>query len=255
MSLSTRTVLVDQDELFREGLRRLLTEAAFRVSKGVATLDEALEYFREKDAPELLLLSVSRGHGRTATDVQRFKSNYPQARVVVLSEQCEFDSVLAVLRAGANGFVLKCIDFVTLAKSLRLVMTGQSVLSSSVVDLFVGRLEPKPGTAIGPTAAGDNTIGGTITSGKFSNREVEILDCLTRGEANKLIARKFDIAEATVKVHIKAILRKIQVSNRTQAAIWAQRYLPAPGKSDLDALVNAARGDVAGKDEATPEAS
>ena len=61
---------------------------------------------------------------------------------------------------------------------------------------------------------------------KFSNREAEILECLTRGEANKLIARKFDITEATVKVHIKAILRKIQVKNRTQAAIWAQANLP-----------------------------
>ena len=85
MSLSIHTVLVDPDELFREGLRRLLTEDSFRVSRGVTTLDEALEYFRDKAAPKLLLLGVSGGHGTTAADVQRFKSNYPQTRVVVLS--------------------------------------------------------------------------------------------------------------------------------------------------------------------------
>jgi two-component system nitrate/nitrite response regulator NarL len=252
MSLSTHIVLVDPDELFREGLRRLLTEAAFRVSKGVSTLDEALEYLRDKPAPALLLLSVSRGHGRTAADVQRFKTNYPQVRVVVLSERCEFDSVIAVLRAGANGFVLKCIDYVTLAKSLRLVMEGQSVLSSSVIDLFVGRLEPGSRiAATDPSVPGDNMPGGTVVSDKFSSREVEILDCLTRGDANKLIARKFDVAEATVKVHIKAILRKIRVANRTQAAIWAQQYLFARSKSGFDAD---SRGDGISKDGSTTEA-
>ena len=64
-------------------------------------------------------------------------------------------------------------------------------------------------------------------SQKFSTREIEILDCLTRGEANKFIARRFAIAEATVKVHVKAILRKIRAKNRTQAAIWARDFLPA----------------------------
>ena len=253
MSLSIHTVLVDPDELFREGLRRLLTEDSFRVSRGVTTLDEALEYFRDKAAPKLLLLGVSGGHGTTAADVQRFKSNYPQTRIVVLSELCEFDSVLAVLRAGADGFVLKRIDYKTLAKSLRLVILGQSVLSSSVIDFFVRRPEPKTKTAaIGPFAAKDNMLGGTITSDKFSRREVEILDCLTQGDANKLIARKFDIAEATVKVQIKAILRKIRVGNRTQAAIWAQQYLFARDTSGFDA--DAVGGDGTSKDGSTAEA-
>jgi two-component system nitrate/nitrite response regulator NarL len=93
---------------------------------------------------------------------------------------------------------------------------------------------------------------GTVVLDKFSSREVEILDCLTRGDANKLIARKFDIAEATVKVHIKAILRKIRVGNRTQAAIWAQQYLFARSKSGFDAD---ARGDGISKDGSTTEAS
>jgi two-component system nitrate/nitrite response regulator NarL len=259
MSRATHTVLVDANVLFREGLRRILADTAFRVSGGADTLEEALKRLPAKAPPELLLLSAGGDYGNTAVEVQSFKSAYPYARVVILSEQCDLDSVITVLRAAVDGVILTSIDARTLAKSLELVMQGQSVLSSSVIDLLVGRLERKTTMAIaiaGPSTPDDDRIDRPAISKKFSGREVEILECLTRGDANKLIARKFDIAEATVKVHVKAILRKIQVQNRTQAAIWAQRYLPVPGKSDLDALDgDSARGDVTGKDEAAPETS
>jgi two-component system nitrate/nitrite response regulator NarL len=80
---------------------------------------------------------------------------------------------------------------------------------------------------------------------KFSSREIEIMDCPTQGDANKLIARKFEIAEATVKVHIKAILRKIGVKNRTQAAIWAQDHVAGPVSAILDAAAGAVANDAA----------
>src|SRR5207344_776288 len=142
---------------------------------------------------------------------------------------CDFDGVLSILEAGANGYVLKQVDYGTLTKSLDLVMLGETVLSSSVIELFTRQSKPISGgqrLLKGPTRQASEAEY-QRTPRKFSNREAEILDCLTRGEANKLIARKFDITEATVKVHIKAILRKIQVKNRTQAAIWAHANLPS----------------------------
>ena len=175
-----------------------------------------------------MLLSTGGDDWVTACEVRRFKECYPNARVVVLSDHCDFDGVLSILEAGANGYILKQIDHDTLIKSLDLVMLGETVLSSSVIDLFTRQSNSGGGgqrLLTGPAKKSQEPEVQT-TLRKFSNREAEVLECLTRGEANKLIARKFDITEATVKVHIKAILRKIQVKNRTQAAVWAHANLP-----------------------------
>jgi two-component system nitrate/nitrite response regulator NarL len=238
MSRPTRTfvVVVDENDLFREGLRRILSDTAFRVTRDTASLEGFLHGLPAKAAPQLLLLSAGTDHLATVSQIQRFKAAYPDARVVVLSDECNFDSVVAMLRAGANGFVLKRIDFRAFAKSLEMVMLGQSVLSSSVVEIFrQQRLEPPGGLYTSPVPRQQALA--ERDSQKFSTRQMEILDCLTRGEANKLIARKFAIAEATVKVHVKAILRKIHAKNRTQAAIWARDYLPGSGNSTIETTI------------------
>ena len=176
-----------------------------------------------------MLLSTSGDNWITASEVRRFKKCYPGARVVVLSDHCDLDVVLSTLEAGANGFVLKQVHYDILAKSLDLVMSGETILSSSVIELFTRQSRPgNGGQRLLPGPARQAEPEQKSTPRKFSNREAEVLECLTRGEANKLIARKFDITESTVKVHIKAILRKIQLKNRTQAAIWAQANLPPP---------------------------
>ena len=233
MPRAIRTVLIDENSLFREGLRRILLETPFRVVRHAGTCDEFLEGSPEKTAPGLMLLGAGADDWVTASEVRRFKECYPNARVVVLSDHCDFDGVLSILEAGANGYVLKQVDHGTLTKSLDLVMLGETVLSSSVIELFTRQSKPGNGgqrLLEGPARQASEAEY-QRTPRKFSNREAEILDCLTRGEANKLIARKFDITEATVKVHIKAILRKIQVKNRTQAAIWAHANLPS-GRRD-----------------------
>src|SRR5215471_4368331 len=124
MPRSTHTFVVDQNALFREGLRRILSATVFRVSRDGRTLEEVLNGLPVHSLPQLLLLSSGPDCLVTATEVQRFKRSYPDARVVVLSDQCDFDSAIAVLRAGANGFVLKRIDYRTFAKSLELIMLG-----------------------------------------------------------------------------------------------------------------------------------
>ena len=98
------------------------------------TFDEFLESKPEKTAPDLLVLSTAADDWITASEVRRFKECYPNARVVVLSDHCDFDGVLSILEAGANGYVLKQIDYGTLTKSLDLVMLGETVLSSSVIE-------------------------------------------------------------------------------------------------------------------------
>jgi two-component system nitrate/nitrite response regulator NarL len=137
-------------------------------------------------------------------------------------------------RLSVSAYLLKRINFVTLVKSLELVMLGESLFPADVlteigkehgVDIQV----EKEVIAYSPP---------TSHSGRgLSARETQILKCLIQGDSNKVIARRLQIGEATVKVHIKAILRKIRVQNRTQAAIWAVNHLDAAAPAELGTLV------------------
>src|SRR5581483_9138795 len=120
----------------------------------------------------------------------------------------------------------------TLEKSLQLAMLGQTVLASKIIDLLT-RADSSKRLAREASQHRADTLDND-RSYPLSERETKILDCLIRGDTNKLISRNLEIAEATVKVHVKAILRKIRAKKRTQAAVWARQYLPAtPGEPAL----------------------
>ncbi len=143
-------------------------------------------------------------------------------RVVVLANHCAPGDIARVLRSGANGYfatIATCDDFI---KSLELVMGGQTVLPSEALESVLLRQpasEPTANTGL-DAASIEMPVSGPDAP-RFSARELYILRCLTEGSSNKVIARECDIAEGTVKVHVKAIMRKTKVQNRTQAAIWA----------------------------------
>jgi two-component system nitrate/nitrite response regulator NarL len=188
-----------------------------------------------------------------------FKQRHPAGRVVVLADQHRLSEMVSAFRAGANAYLVKVATCETFVKYLELVMLGVTLLPHEVLTLITdrqvrGRSDGTPqiaenGHADG-NARGDNGSTGTdaettrsalgADSGhvpRLSARQVAILRGLAEGDSNKTIARKIAMAEATVKVHIKAILRKIRVRNRTQAAIWAMSNRPLiPTKSELTAV-------------------
>ena len=132
---------------------------------------------------------------------------------------------LAVFRAGADGYLFEQISRDALIKSLDLVMLGVTILPAALMRL-VGedyKMDSEDDLAVPAAQTGVPTL--DHMPQKLSQQETRILRCLMQGESNKTIARRFDITEATVKVHIKAILRKICVRNRTQAAVWAHNHL------------------------------
>jgi len=114
-----------------------------------------------------------------------------------------------------------------LLKALELVMLGETFLSAELAFAIVGgalrqqQSRPETPSALIPA----NDVAPVATSHRLSEREAHILHCLTQGASNKLIARELGVAEATVKVHVKSILRKVKAANRTQAAIWAQEHM------------------------------
>jgi two-component system nitrate/nitrite response regulator NarL len=153
------------------------------------------------------------------------REQYPQTKIVVIGDQVDLDTIKRGLAAGLNGFCLTSSGREILIKSLEMVMLGETVLPSTLVCSMLNSpsWKSEPGHRIHAARSEVTTL--DPRAHKLSTREAEILECLMEGAPNKVIARRFDVAEATVKVHVKAILRKIGAANRTQAAIWATEHL------------------------------
>jgi len=154
------------------------------------------------------------------------KARFPRARLVVLSDQYTVEQVHLAFALSARGYLIKTINSSTLIKSLELVMLGESIIPSALLTRVVG--EHDVGIEADEDDEDEEVVEAVAPASRaLSAREVQILQCLVRGQSNKMIARNLDIVEATVKAHIKAILRKIRVQNRVQAAIWAMKGLEA----------------------------
>jgi len=246
---SFATVLVGSCALFREGLARILSAAEFRIAAAAARVDDVAPGTLPQDHPILLIIDVGTDQAATIRDIRLFKGQHPTSRVALVAnhDQLSDSNIVAAFRAGADAYFLKpsCDTFI---KSLELVILGETILPLEVLSYILHHyteVQPFAETAAPPAA---NVAKPSLAAaaapeadGKYaprlSAREKCILRCLIEGDSNKAIARKNDIAEATVKVHVKAILRKIRVSNRTQAAIWAMNNDSFIGGMSTDAAL------------------
>jgi two-component system nitrate/nitrite response regulator NarL len=197
---SPRTVLIEANGLFRQGLKHLLGDSCFAVMAEFGTIKQALA-----GVPGCGLVIV--GDARQAAgDLHRLQGAYPNAHVVVLASEISVDALREVMNTGADGFLMKDVSPEALIQSLELVMIGRKVFPANTA---ASLLDLSNAAVTIPVVRG------------LSLREQDVLRVLATGASNKMIARNLSIAEATVKVHIKTLLRKIDVNNRTQAAIWA----------------------------------
>ena len=205
-----------------------------------------------QDQPILLIIDVGTDQAATIKDIRLFKGQYTTARVALVAnhDQLSDSNIVAAFRAGADAYFLKpsCDTFI---KSLELVILGETILPFEVLSYILHHyteVQPFPEIAAPLAANGAEPRSRTASAEadskyapRLSVREKCILRCLIEGNSNKAIARKNDIAEATVKVHVKAILRKIRVSNRTQAAIWAMNNDSFIGGMSTDAALAVTR--------------
>jgi two-component system nitrate/nitrite response regulator NarL len=179
-----------------------------------------------------VIIEAKQNVSRLVEAVRQVRERAPEARIVVLADQFDLSFVRHGHEAGVDGFCLAATAPEVLIKSFELVMLGESVLPFEVLCSIT---DAAPQYRDQPLQ--DNTAeasGSDLKACKLSAREAQILGCLREGAPNKVIARKLDITEATIKVHVKAILRKIGASNRTQAAMWASQRLPRTGVSSLN---------------------
>jgi two-component system, NarL family, nitrate/nitrite response regulator NarL len=249
---SIGTILIGPNALLREGLAHILDGADFEISASASYLDASIAASLPHHQTVLLIIEAGSDIDSTIHQIEAFKERCPAGRVVVLAQQLHLPEMVMAFTAGANAYLVSVATSDVFIKSLELVMLGETILPPSLLNLLYthestsddgnGKLDHQDSSKQDPEeprtnkddSSDDNdpdedleAIHGTLpavqgTSGpRLSARQRLILRYLIEGDPNKTIARKIHITEATVKVHVKAILRKIRVHNRTQAAIWA----------------------------------
>ena len=221
-------VLLCKNPLLRSGLKHLLADTCFAASDETSPLPCGSEAM-----PALFIVDANDSNGDVAEAIRHLKVQHSQARVVVVADCLEPNTVLAMYNAGADGFCLTSSSRDVLIKSLELVVLGHTVLPSALVLTILRERVSRPERS-SDSAVAAKIKGSHLNTRNISPREAEVLGCLAEGLSNKVIAQKLDIAEATIKVHVKAILRKIGATNRTQAAMWATEHLPMRDSAPLN---------------------
>lgn len=208
--MTCKTCLIERNIFTREGIKSLLAkEADFDLTSEISCI-EKLEATHQEQSFNLIIIGLDQFHQGAKNSISKMKSIMPEAAIIVLSDSADKKSMREIYMSGADGFIKNDISAEAFMGYLNLVMAGERVFPT----LDSAFLEERSGfTPAFCTKAVSNRH-------HLSEREIEIIVCLTNGESNKLIAKKLKITESTVKVHLKTILRKLGLDNRTQAAIW-----------------------------------
>jgi two-component system nitrate/nitrite response regulator NarL len=200
-------VIIDDHPLFRKGVADLIAmEPSLRLVGEAADGEAGLRLVLELQ-PELVLLDLHmKGTGGLET-LRRLREADIEARVVVLTVSDSEEDVVAALRAGADGYLLKDMEPEDILDSLRRATAGRLVISQPLTELLARALreESRPQR---PEDAG------------LTPREDDILRLIAKGCSNKLIARELDLSVGTVKVHVKHVLKKLRLKSRVEAAVW-----------------------------------
>jgi two-component system nitrate/nitrite response regulator NarL len=204
-----RVLLVDDHTLFRSGVKALLQRHdGFEVVGEAADSLEGVKRARELK-PDVVLLDLHMPGVPGKDAVKLFLEESPGTHVVMLTVSESADDLVHTLRAGASGYLLKNIETDTLLDLIRRAVAGDSVVSAEMTTKLVKGLRAASSTD------------SAETKDALSPREREILGYLAKGASNKEIARTLDLAESTVKIHVQHILRKLNLSSRVQAAVYA----------------------------------
>ena len=216
---TVRILVVDDHTLFRRGLTALLSrDPQFQVVGDAADAGEAQRRAQALQ-PDVILLDNHLPGVNGVDALPALREAAPSARVLMLTVSEDEQDLAAALRGGACGYLLKTIEGDALATAIRRAMRGESVVAEEMTGKLVAAFQAASTTtaqaaAVEPAAPGSG----------LSPRELEILRLIARGDSNKEIGRELGIAESTVKVHVQHLLRKLKLSSRVQAAVYASEH-------------------------------
>ena len=203
-----RVLLVDDHQVVRRGLRTFLEvqgdiEVVGEAGDGAEGVERAQEL-----RPDVILMDVKMPGTDGIEALQLLRDAGNQARVLIVTSFTEQRTVVPALRAGAAGYVYKDVDPVALADAIRSVHAGHVLLQPEVAGALLSQ---------------DHTAPGSGRAGALTDREREVLGLIADGRSNREIARSLVLSEKTVKTHVSNILMKLDLADRTQAALWAVR--------------------------------
>ena len=207
--MSIKVYLVDDHRLFLAGVKSELAEE-FQVVGTSRDVDTAIEEIRGH-RPDVVLVDVHMPDGGGIAVVQGVAETTPDVKFLALSVSDRAEDVIAMIRAGARGYVTKTIEPEDLSDAIRRVHAGDAVfsprLAGFVLDAFAGAIPSDEDPELDQLTA----------------REKDVLRLIARGFAYKQVARKLNISIKTVETHVSSVLRKLQLSNRHELARWASR--------------------------------
>jgi NarL family two-component system response regulator LiaR len=212
-----RVLVVDDHAVVREGLRTFLelqdgVEVVGEAGDGEAGVREA-----RRLRPDVILMDLTMPGRDGVWAMRRLRDVLPQARVVVLTSFADDSRLLAAIRAGAAGYLLKNVQPQELARAVRAAHAGEALLDPAVAARLVEAIAKPPP----PPGAAD----------QLTPREREVLELIGEGRSNKAIALALGVSEKTVKTHVGHVLAKLGVNDRTQAAVFAARAGLLPPRS------------------------
>ncbi|SEN58208.1 two-component system response regulator NarL [Halomonas caseinilytica] len=206
---TARILIIDDHPLLRRGVIQLLElEDDLMLVGEAGTPAEGLRLADERD-PDLILLDLNMPDMDGIATLKQLRHNEFAGRIVIFTVSDHEEDVVAALQAGADGYLLKDMDPDDMLHQLRQAALGRMVISDSLASLLAEALRNQKSQPVAPDIH------------SLTQREKEILRELAEGLSNKLIARRLDITEGTVKVHVKHLLKKLNLRSRVEAAVWA----------------------------------
>ncbi|MFP5330737.1 MAG: response regulator [Acidimicrobiia bacterium] len=203
----TRVFLVDDHRLFLAGVRSEI-EDAVEIVGSATDVDDAIEGIRDT-APEVVLVDVHMPGGGGLTVIEQVAQTHADVRFLALSVSDAAEDVIAMIRAGARGYVTKSISPEELIEAIGRVQAGDAVFSPRLAGFVLDAFADTMSVPVDPELD------------QLTPREKEVLRQIARGYSYKQVARRLSISVKTVETHVSAVLRKLQLSNRHELARWA----------------------------------
>jgi two-component system, NarL family, nitrate/nitrite response regulator NarL len=216
-----RVIMIDDHALFRVGLQGLLEQRNIEVIAAIADGDEGIRLAQE-EKPDVILLDLRMPDNSGLDILSKIRKNNIDIPVTILTTSNEEQDLREALKRGAQGYLLKDMEADELVGALRDIVKGKNVVAQNMTDVLTRMAQGKPTESKADAAFADLTP-----------RETEILSLLAEGQSNKVIARNLGISDGTVKLHVKAILRKLKIHSRVEAAVIAVEKGLRYNKPDL----------------------
>jgi two-component system, NarL family, nitrate/nitrite response regulator NarL len=216
--------LVSANILFREGLARILSAARYKILLSADALDEAALAAITEEKPSAVLIHQDGGEKLNLSSIKLLKEHNPALGILIQTKHYDSEDALAAFAVGVNAYLVHISTCKAFLKTVELVILGETLLPAELLPRISGIIRETEKPPIPPDCLNATTSDGSVRQNaqcRLSPQEKHILQLLVEGSSNKLIARQVHAAESTVKTHVKTILRKINATNRTQAAVWA----------------------------------